>query len=132
MNVVNTFYGFYTDIPGRNIVTTFGTGVWTTEHVKALTEDVLRVGKNFNGRWAYIADPTGIDATISKEVSAEFIMLHKRLAEAGCNAIAFLDGNTAIMQRLSQMHQDSSASRLFVGHFETEEEALDWLLSIGI
>lgn len=132
MNVINTFYGFYTDIPGRNIVTTFGSGVWTTEYVKALTEDVVRVGKKFNGRWAYMADPTGIDATIPKEVSAEFVRFHKRLEEEGCTAIAFLDGNTAVMQRLSQMHQDTSGSRLFVGHFSTEEEALDWLLSIGI
>lgn len=132
MNIMNTFYGYYTDIPGRNIVMTFGSGIWTTEHVKALLGDVLKVGRRFGGKWAYIADPTGIDATIPKEVSAEFIRLHKKVEEEGCTAIAFLDGKTAIMQKMSQMHQDSSASKLLVGHFEEETEALDWLHSIGI
>lgn len=132
MKIMNTFYGYYTDIPGRNIVMTFGSGIWTTEHVKALIGDVLRVGKKFGGRWAYIADPTGIDAIIPKEVSAEFIRLHKRVEEEGCSAIAFLDGKTAIMQKMSQMHQDISASKLLVGHFEEEKDALDWLNSIGI
>lgn len=132
MDRVDTFYGHYYDVPGRNIVRTYGHGKWSPEHVRALTDDVIKVSKNFYGKWAYIADPTGINNIIPKETSAEFVKLHERVEAAGCRAIAFLDGNTAAMKLQSQKHQDTSDTEMLVGHFRTEQEALDWIAGLGI
>ncbi len=132
MRVTNTFYGFYSELPGRNIVMSYGSGIWTTEYVDALLADALKVGKRFNGPWAYIVDPRGIDPGISQEVLDRFIEMHACLEREGCTALAFLDFNNAAMKRLSQMYQDNAAgSTLTVGYFDTEMEAFDWLRGLG-
>jgi len=69
-----------------------------------------------------------MDPIFSKETSDSFAAMHKSLEDAGCVAIAFLDGKTAAMKLQSQKHQDRSGKqKLVVTHLKDEAEALAWL-----
>jgi len=69
-----------------------------------------------------------MDPIFSKETSDAFAAMHKSLEDAGCVAIAFLDGKTAAMKLQSQKHQDRSGTqKLVVTHLKDEAEALAWL-----
>jgi hypothetical protein len=121
-------------VAGRNVVKSAGFGTFTPEDVKNLTDDLHELAKAFGSqKWAYIADPTKMNPLFSKETSQAFMQLHVELEANGCVAIAFLDGNTAAMKLQSQKHQDKSESQnMVIGHFKTEQEALDWLTGLGI
>lgn len=121
-------------LPGRNIIKSAGTGTWTVEDVNLLTQQILSLSKKFRGlKWGYIADPTKMNPLLSKDVSAAFTEFHKKLHAAGCVAIAFLDGNTAAMKLQTQKHQNKAqAQELSIGHFKTEQEAVEWLTKLGI
>lgn len=121
-------------VEGRNIVKSAGFGSFTPEDVKNLTDDILEMSKAFgSNKWGYIADPTKMNPLFSKETSQAFMQLHNDIESNGCIAVAFLDGNTAAMKLQSQKHQDKSESqKMAIGHFKTEQEALDWLAPMGI
>ena len=97
--------------------------------MKALETQLLSLAKAFGSQqWAFVADPTKMDPIFSKETSDAFAALHKTLEDAGCVAIAFLDGKTAAMKLQSQKHQDRSGTqKLVVTHIRDDAEALAWL-----
>lgn len=133
MGLVWSSNGYYGLMEDRNILKTGGVGVWRSEDVEELTDIIIELVKKFgNEKWSYIADPSRMDPILSKETSAAFIRLHTKLEEAGCRAIAFLDGGTAAMQQLSQKHQEVSDNKMLVRHFKSEKQALEWLSSLGI
>lgn len=126
----NGYYGLMKD---RNILRTGGIGVWNSEDVEELIVNILQLVKKYkDSKWAYIADPSRMDPILSKETSTAFIKLHAKCEEAGCKAIAFLDGNTAAMKQLSQKHQEESETNMLVQHFKSEDQALEWLSEMGI
>ncbi len=133
MSRITSVNGWVDVEEGRCIIKSAGTGKWAPEDVEDLKESILKLAKPFQGkRWAYIADPSKMDPILSKETSAAFVQLHVALEEAGCKAIAFLDGNTAAMKLQSQKHQNNSDAKMEVLHFKTEAQALDWLKEMGI
>ncbi len=133
MAIITSTTGYYGDMEGRCVLKSGGVGKWSPADVEELTENLLQLAKKFKGKkWAYIADPTKMDPIMSKETSAAFARLHAKLEEAGCAAVAFLDGNTAAMKLQSQKNQNNSGAKMEVLHFRSEEQALDWLKEMGI
>ena len=133
MAIITSATGYYGEVEGRRVLKSGGIGKWTPADVEELTGNLVRLAKKFQGKkWAYIADPCKMDPIMSKETSAAFVGLHAKLEEAGCSAVAFLDGNTAAMKLQSQKHQNNSGAKMEVLHFKSEEQALDWLKDMGI
>jgi hypothetical protein len=133
MSRITSEKGWVEAVEGRNIIRSAGVGKWTPEDVQDLIENIMKLSKPFAGkRWAYIADPTKMDPILSKETSAAFTQLHVKLDQAGCKAIAFLDGNTAAMKLQSQKHQNNADAKMEVLHFKSEAQALEWLKEMGI
>lgn len=133
MEYVTSDRGFYSEVPGRCIVKSGGTGKWTPYDVEELMEHLLAIAGRYEGKkWAYIADPSRMDPIISKETSEAFIRFHEKLGEVGCQAIAFLDANTSAMKLLSQRHQNISGTNMEVIHLRNEAEALEWLAEMDI
>lgn len=133
LNTINAPEGYCGIVPGRNILYSSGVGDWKPEYVEALTKNLLELAKSFgDADFAYIADPTRMNPIIRKDTSVAFVELHVALENAGCKAIAFLDGNTAAMKLQSQKHQNLSDAKMQVLHFRTSSEALEWLEKMNI
>lgn len=133
MFLVTTAYGYYGLVEDRRILKSGGIGLWNPEDVEELSKNLLQTVKIFGSRkWGYIADPSGMDPKLSYETSEAFKKLHDDLAEAGCIAIAFLDGRNAPIRLLSQKHQNEATNSMQVHHFTSEAQALDWLKDLGV
>jgi hypothetical protein len=126
--VLNTY-----DIPGRNIVNTEGIGKATAEDVRKVTDYVIKKGKSFGGKWAYIPMIEKMDPILDAECQQEFARMHKLCEESGCVAMAFVSGGMAAIKVQAKRHQkDSNAGKLITEHFRTKEEALEWLKTLGL
>jgi hypothetical protein len=134
MALVTSEKGYYGVVEGRNILKSGCIGKWTPEDVNDLINETLKLVKGFGpGKWANIVDPSKMYPILSKETGQAFMDLHKKFAEAGCIAVAFLDAKTAATRLQTQKYQEKSGvQESETRHFKTEQEALEWLSEKGV
>ena len=114
-------------VKGRKIVLSAGVGKTNVEELKWLTETVLSSARAWkNSGWAYIADCSQM-SPVSPAEGGELVTMTKKFVEAGCKAFAFAEGKSVLLKVQAQKNTQRSETGVAEGHFETVEQALDWL-----
>lgn len=114
-------------IPGRKIVLSAGVGKTNVEELRWLTETVLSSAKMWKASgWAYIADCSKMEP-VSPAEGGELVIMTKKFVEAGCKAFAFAEGKSVLLKVQAQKNTQRSQTGVVEGHFETVEQALEWL-----
>ena len=76
--------------------------------------------------WAYVADCTKMEPVGPGEIG-QLVEMTKAFVEAGCKAFAFAEGKSVLLKVQAQKNTQRSQTGVVEGHFETVEQALDWL-----
>ena len=113
-------------VVGRKIVISAGVGKTNVEELKWLTETVLKEAKNWKSGWAYIADCSKMEP-VSPAEGGELVTMTKKFVDAGCKAFAFAEGKSLLLKVQAQKNTQRSNTGVAEGHFETVDEALNWL-----
>lgn len=113
-------------ISGRKVILSAGVGKTNINELKWLTQTVLAEAKNWRSGWAYIADCSKMKP-VSPDEGAELVTMTKMFVDAGCKAFAFAEGKSVMLKIQAQKNTERSKTGIPEGHFETVEEALDWL-----
>lgn len=114
-------------IPGRKIVLSAGVGKTNVNELKWLTDTVLSHAKSWrNSGWAYIADCSKM-SPVTPEESNVLVAMTRQFVAAGCKAFAFAEGKSILLKVQAQKNTERSKTGVLEKHFETVEEALDWL-----
>lgn len=123
-----------TIVPGRNIIRSEATGVWTVDLTISNRNEVMEMGSKFKGKkWGFMGIIANMAPIVDANVSKEFAKFHDELDKVECTAVAFVVGSAVAIKAQSKRHQDTSnASGQLVNHFKTEEQALEWFKSLGI
>lgn len=112
--------------PGRKVVISAGVGKTNVEELKWLTETVLKEARNWKSGWAYVADCSKMEP-VSPAEGGELVNMTKKFVEAGCKAFAFAEGKSVLLKVQAQKNTQRSNTGVIEGHFETVEQALEWL-----
>ena len=114
-------------IPGRRIVLSAGVGKTNIDELKWLTETVLKNAKAWKAiGWAYIADCSQM-SPVSPAEGGELVEMTRKFVDAGCKAFGFAEGKSIMLKVQAKKNTERSQTGIPEGHFETVEEALDWL-----
>ena len=114
-------------VPGRKIVLSAGVGKTNVDELKWLTETVLASAKSWKHfGWAYIADCSKMDPVTPAE-GGELVTMTQKFVDAGCKAFAFAEGKSVLLKVQAQKNTQRSKTGVIEGHFETVQQALDWL-----
>lgn len=114
-------------IPGRKIVLSAGVGKTNVDELKWLTETVLAEAKAWKSTgWAYIADCSQMSPVTAAE-GGELVTMTKKFVDAGCKAFGFAEGKSIMLKVQAQKNTERSQTGIPEGHFETVQEALDWI-----
>lgn len=117
-------------IPGKKVIKSGAIGATNVEEVKWLTNALVMHSSLWKATgWAYMVDISKMDP-VTPEVSAELVNLHKRLTEAGCKAMAFVEFGAFFTAAQAKQHQKQSKAVIQEGHFKNEAEALKWIDTI--
>ena len=111
---------------GKRIIKSGAVGATNVEEVKWLTNTLVGLAAAWKASgWVYIVDISKM-SPVAPEVSQELVTLHKKLTEAGCKAMAFVEGGAFFTAAQAKEHQKQSHAVIQEGHFRTEEEAIKW------
>ena len=114
-------------VTGRKIILSAGVGKTNIDELKWLTDTVLASAKAWKASgWAYIADCSKMEPVTPAE-GGELVTMTKKFVEAGCKAFAFAEGKSVLLKVQAQKNTQRSQTGIAEGHFETVEQALDWL-----
>ncbi len=111
----------------KRIVKSSAVGETTVEEVQWLSDKLMEYAVAWKEEgFGYVV---GIEemTPVKPDVSKELIELHKRLENAGCRAIAFVDPHAYVIATQAKSHQRKSKVSYKEKHFRTEEEAITWL-----
>lgn len=114
-------------ISGRHIILSTGVGKTNADELKWLTENVLKDAAQWkNSGWAYIADCSNMKPVGPNEVGI-LVNMTKAFVEAGCKAFGFAEGHSIMLKVQAKKNTEMSHTGVLEGHFETVEQALDWI-----
>ena len=114
-------------IEGRRIILSTGVGKTNAEELVWLTENVLKDAAQWkNTGWAYIADCSNMKPVGPNEVGY-LVNMTKSFVEAGCKAFGFAEGRSIMLKIQAKKNTEMSNTGVLEGHFETVQEALDWI-----
>lgn len=117
-------------VEGKRALKSGAVGSTNAEEVKWLTETLVSNSKAWKSSgWGYIVDISKM-APVTPDVSQELVDLHKKLEEAGCKAMAFVDFGSFVTSAQAKKHQKQSNAAIQEGHFKTDEDAIKWIDSI--
>ncbi len=127
-----TFYGVqqiyvYSD---ERIIKSSATGSTNVKEIQWLSDNMINFASDWKEKgWGYICC-IGDMTPVSNEESEALIVLHKKIEEANCKAIAFVNPATFVIGVQAKKHQKKSKAAYKEKHFKTEEEAKAWLKEI--
>ena len=114
----------------KRVIKSSAVGATNVEEVRWLKDKMLEYAADWKDcGWGYlvgIEEMTPVDVDVSKEL----IELHKKLEQAGCKAIAFVDPDAFVIAVQAKKHQRKSKASYKEKHFKTDEEAFAWLEKI--
>lgn len=114
-------------VAGRKIIVSAGVGKTNIDELKWLTETVLSSAVAWKSQgWAYVADCSKMDP-VSPAEGGELVTMTKKFVEAGCKAFGFAEGKSIMLKVQAKKNTERSNTGVLEGHFETVEEALDWI-----
>lgn len=114
-------------ISGRKVILSTGVGKTNIDELKWLTETILSLTKSWGSTgWAYIADCSQMSPVTPAE-GGELVIMTQKFVEAGCKAFAFAEGKSIMLKVQAKKNTERSQTGVAEEHFETVEEALDWL-----
>ena len=114
-------------VAGRRIVVSAGVGKTNIEELKWLTDTVLSSAAAWkNQGWAYVADCSKMDPVTPAE-GGELVTMTKKFVDAGCKAFGFAEGKSIMLKVQAKKNTERSNTGVLEGHFETVDEALDWI-----
>lgn len=114
-------------IPGRHVVLSAGNGKTNVDELKWLTTTVLEEAKAWKSTgWAYIADCSKM-SPVGPAEGGELVNMTKAFVDAGCKAFGFAEGKSVMLKVQAQKNTERSHTGVIEGHFETVDEALNWL-----
>lgn len=114
-------------VTGRRIVVSAGVGKTNIEELKWLTDTVLASAAAWkNQGWAYVADCSKMDPVTPAE-GGELVTMTKKFVDAGCKAFGFAEGKSIMLKVQAKKNTERSNTGVLEGHFETVDEALDWI-----
>lgn len=114
----------------KKIIKSGAVGATNVEEVRWLIDTLMTSSAEWkDSGWAYLIDITQMSPA-APEVSNELVSLHKKLEEANCKAMAFVEGSQVLMRVQAKLHQQQSHAHVQEGHFATEEEAIEWIKTI--
>lgn len=114
----------------KRIIKSGAIGETTVKEVRWLADKMVEYAKPWKETgWGYLVDIAEM-TPVSPEVSQELIELHKKIEEAGCKAIAFVDSGAFMIAVQAQKHQMKSKVSYKEKHFKTEKDAMIWLRKI--
>ncbi|MBQ6886089.1 MAG: hypothetical protein IJN54_01045 [Lachnospiraceae bacterium] len=114
-------------ISGRKVILSAGVGKTNIDELKWLTETILSLTKSWGSTgWAYIADCSQMSPVTPAE-GGELVTMTQKFVDAGCKAFAFAEGKSIMLKVQAQKNTERSQTGVAEAHFETVEEALDWL-----
>lgn len=114
-------------IPEKRLVISSASSKTNLEDIKWLADTVLEQVESWaNEGWAYIADCTHMTPVTSLE-SSFLTDMTKRFIDMGCKAFGFAEGKSFMLRIQTHNHTARFGTEILEGHFETVEEALDWV-----
>ena len=117
----------YTVVPGRRVIFVTGSGKANAQIIREFTDSVLKEAEKWKETgWAYVADCSKVPP-VTPEESEALIDLTKRICDAGCRVIAFVEGKAFMIKIQAMKHTEKSQTHIAEGHFKTIPEALDWV-----
>ena len=113
--------------PGKRIIKSGAVGATNANEVRWLTQTLVAHSAAWRSTgWAYIVDISKM-SPVTPDVSSELVNLHKKLTEAGCKAMAFVDFGSFVTAAQAKQHQQQSKAGIQEGHFKNEAEAIAWI-----
>lgn len=117
-------------IAGKRVLKSGAVGSTNVEEVRWLTEKLVSLSSAWKSSgWAYIVDISSM-SPVTPDVSQELVNLHKKLAAAGCKAMAFVNFASFVTGAQAKEHQKKSNTLIQEGQFKTEAEAIKWIDTI--
>ena len=117
-------------VTGRRIVLSAGNGKTNADELVWLTENVLKDAARWkNTGWAYIADCSNMKPISPSEISY-LVNMTKAFVDAGCKAFGFAEGHSIMLKNQAKKNTEMSNTGVLEGHFETVQEALDWIKEV--
>lgn len=114
----------------KRVIKSGAVGATNAEEVRWLTQTLVSSAAAWKTTgWAYLVDISKM-SPVTPDVSQELVNLHKKLTEAGCKAMAFVDFGSFVTAAQAKQHQQKSNTGIQEGHFKTEKDALDWIATI--
>lgn len=114
-------------VAGRKIVISSAVGKTNTDEIKWLEETVLAAAASWKSSgWAYIADCSQM-SPVGPSEGGELVKMTKMFVDAGCKAFGFAEGKSIMLKIQAQKNTERSHTDVPEGHFETQQEALDWI-----
>lgn len=114
-------------IPGRRVILSGAVGKTNVDELKWLSETILaEIAPWKQSGWAYVADCSQM-LPIGATESTELVKMTKSFVDAGCKAFAFAEGSSLMLKVQAKKNTEMSQTGVLEAHFETREEALDWL-----
>ena len=119
-----------TTYTGKKVIKSAAVGATTVEEVNWLIDKLISLSAPWkNSGWAYIVEISKMSPA-SPEVSEVLVTLHKRLSEAGCKVMAFVNFASFITGAQAKEHQKKSNTGIIENTFRTEEEAMKWIETV--
>ena len=98
--------------------------------MKWLTKTVLDEAKAWKvSGWAYIADCSQM-SPVSPAEGTQLVHMTQAFVEAGCKAFGFAEGQSVMLKIQAKKNTQMSETGVLEGHFETVEQALDWIKEV--
>ncbi len=112
------------------IIKSSAIGSTNVEEILWLTENMVHFARNWKeSGWGYICC-IGDMTPVTSEESDALIELHKKLDEANCLGIAFVNPHAFVIGVQAKKHQKKSKVSYQEHHFKTEKEAVKWLQTL--
>ena len=97
----------YTVVPGRRVIFVTGSGKANAQIINDFTDSILEVAKAWKEEgWAYVADCSKVPP-VTPEESEALIDLTKRICDAGCRVIAFVEGKAFMIKIQAMKHTEN-------------------------
>lgn len=111
----------------KRIIKSSAVGATNVEEIRWLAEKMMNFAAEWKETgWGYVCCIGEMEPVTSEESEA-LIELHKKLEDANCKALAFVNPDAFVIGVQAKKHQKKSKASYKEKHFKTEEEAIAWL-----